>query len=86
MITATFDASSGVFLFFKLAYNAIPDLRLKHMLIVYAGVSGLIWIKTFFFSPYKFARSNTNNSYSVFHDSPVGRLIRIITNKRKSYG
>ena len=86
MINAIFDASAGVLLFFKLAYNAIPELRLKHMLIVYAAASGLIWIKTFFFSSFKFARSTRDsNSYSVFHDSPVGRLIGLMKTERKSY-
>ena len=57
------------------------------MLIVYAVGSGVIWIKTLFFSSYKFAPSNTDESYSVFHDSPVGRLFG--TDKKvesESYG
>ena len=57
------------------------------MLIVYAAISAIIWIKTLFLSSYKLARVNIDQSYSVFADSPVGRLFRVDqTAETVSYG
>lgn len=74
MLNGIFDGSAGVLLFFKIAYDAIAGITLKNMLIVYAIGSSIIWIKTFFLSSYHSARLNTDKTFSVFKDSPVGRL------------
>lgn len=74
-INGTFDASSGVFLIFKLLYESSLNVPCRDMFIVYAAGTVLIWIKTLFFAPYKDERKVGDENFNTFSSSPVGCLI-----------
>lgn len=82
LVNGLFDASAGLFLIFKFLYDSTFKISMKTMLIFYAGCSIVIWIKTLFLSAYRLAPRNTDNSYSVFDDSPIGRLFNRKSNER----
>ena len=73
LINGIFGASAGIFLIFKMLYQSNLQLQLKDMLIVYACLSSIIWIKTFFFSPILFVELNLDGTYSIFQSSIIGR-------------
>ena len=44
----------------------------KDMFLIYLFLSISIWVKTFFFAPFKFAELNTLGTYNVLADSAIG--------------
>ena len=52
LINGLYDASAGMFLFYKVIYEA-QLATLNQLLIGFALMTSIIWIKTFFFTPYK---------------------------------
>ena len=73
LINGIFGASAGIFLIFKMLYQSDLQLQLKDMLIAYACLSSIIWIKTFFLSPILFVELNLDGTYSIFQNSIFGR-------------
>ena len=64
LVNGLYDASAGILLTLKFVYDA-GLLELPQMLQIFAAITAVVWIKTFFFSPYK--EVNTKNS--TFQDS-----------------
>lgn len=67
LVSGLYDASAGIFLTFKFMYDADLGITLTEMLVGFACATALIWIKLFFFMPYKeFDESRTAFESSVF--------------------
>jgi len=71
LINGVFGASAGIFILFKLIY-VNTNIELSDMFLVYLFLSISIWVKTFFFAPFKFAELNTLGTYNVLADSAIG--------------
>ena len=76
LINGLYDASAGIFLTFKFVYDSDAGVSLTTLLIGFACATSLIWIKLFFFIPYK----ETDPSLTVFESSVFGQFC----NKDKS--
>ena len=67
LVSGLYDASAGIFLTFKFMYDSDLGISLTQMLIGFAIATALIWVKLFFFMPYKeFDESRTAFESSVF--------------------
>ena len=67
LVSGLYDASAGIFLTFKFMYDSDLGITLTEMLIGFACATALIWLKLFFFMPYKeFDESRTAFESSVF--------------------
>ena len=67
LVSGLYDASAGIFLTFKFMYDSDLGISLTQMLIGFACATALIWVKLFFFMPYKeFDESRTAFESSVF--------------------
>ena len=70
LISGLYDASAGIFLAFKFAYDSDADVSLTTLLIGFACATALIWIKLFFFLPYK----ETDPNLTAFESSVFGQF------------
>lgn len=70
LINGLYDASAGIFLTFKFVYDSDAGVSLTTLLIGFACVTSLVWIKLFFFIPYK----ETDPSLTVFESSVFGQF------------
>jgi len=70
LINGLYDASAGIFLTFKFVYDSDAGVDLTTLLIGFACATSLIWIKLFFFIPYK----ETDPNLTVFESSVFGQF------------
>ena len=70
LIVGFYDASAGIFLFLKLVYQA--DLATMPLLLTCFSIgTSIIWVKTFFFTPY----ADVKPGVDAFESSAVMKVL-----------